>query len=415
MQTVAERRMVRHPRALLAAAALTFSLWLGAGATPAQANRFGPPWEATVTADQAIVYAQPDKSAPIVGPVPRDAMLIVIGETKSADGTYWVAMEHGWIPGDQVAEMDEPWIAEVSAASASVYAKPNATLGIRKTARQGQLLRVTGVSPGVDGDTGTWWATTEGYARLDTLKPATSDWARGWQVPDGQEAVGGWWGTVRSSANLRAGASTKAPVVGEFAAGTRLKVLAEETGEPVQGNDRWYRIDGGRYAGARIHSSLVQRSPDLQPVASPAPEARNNGTWIAVDRVNYSLTLYQNGQPQFTTLVTIGKAGRETPIGEHSTFGKFRVDDMTSTSVPDAESPYDLPNVPYVQYYKDGGYAIHGTYWHDAWASQESQGCINLLWGDAAYLFSQTQPTVGQDELAKWSQGAAATPVMIVN
>jgi hypothetical protein len=87
---------------------------------------------------------------------------------------------------------------------------------------------------------------------------------------------------------------------------------------------------------------------------------------------------------------------------------------MTSTSVPDAEHPYDLPNVPFAQYYRDGGLAIHGTYWHDLFGTDQSQGCVNLTWGDAAYLFGQTRPDVPADANERWVSPREATPIVIV-
>ena len=37
---------------------------------------------------------------------------------------------------------------------------------------------------------------------------------------------------------------------------------------------------------------------------------------------------------------------------------------MSSTTVLNADHAYNLPNVPFVQYFNKG-YALHGTYWHD--------------------------------------------------
>ena len=80
------------------------------------------------------------------------------------------------MPSEAVAEDFDPWIADVTAPSTAVYAKPNARDAVRLSARQGQLLRVTGVSPGMNGDTNLWWSTTEGYvARLATPDPLYLD------------------------------------------------------------------------------------------------------------------------------------------------------------------------------------------------------------------------------------------------
>ena len=123
-----------------------------------------------------------------------------------------------------------------------------------------------------------------------------------------------------------------------------------------------------------------------------------------------------DNKPQFATYVSLGRAGVETPQGEYATTGKYRFDTMSSLTVANADHAYNLPNVPFVEYYLDGGYAIHSTYWHDQFGQVESQGCINITWSDGAYLFGLTQPTVADGDIARWAIGEIkATPVLIVN
>lgn len=393
---------------------LALALWLGCGAASAHANRFGPPWQAEVSVEQTVAYSQPDRAAPPVGPLGKGARLPVLDLATDAEGAEWARTPVGFIPASDLEEVTAPWVAEVAVPSVAVYAKPDARSAIRRTARQGDLLRVMGMSPGLDGDTGIWWATTEGYVGLDTIAPATSDWAQRWTVPDPSEALGGWWGAIRSEANVRAGPSTEAPVVGRLVPGDRVKVLAEGQGAAVGGNATWYRIDGGRYAGGWVHSSLVSRLPEPTARIAPPPDDALPGPWIVVDRSSATLAYVVDGRPQFTTYVSLGRAGVETPSGNYSTFGKYRADDMTSSSVPDADHSYDLPNVPFTQYYRLGGYAIHGAYWHDHFGSLESQGCVNLTWADAAYLFSLTRPEVPEGSNALWTDAERATPVVIL-
>jgi L,D-transpeptidase catalytic domain/Bacterial SH3 domain len=400
-----------------AAGAVAF-LWFASSVITAHANRFGPPWQSRIVVDSAILYSQPDRGAQPVGPLSRGQIVVVVNETTAGDGTAWTQTPDGWLTSDQVAEDIQPWTAEVSVPSVSIYARPNTSEPIRRTAKQGDLLRVTGASPGIDGDPNVWWSTTEGYVGLLTLRAATSDWVSNWTLPDASEATNGWWAAVRSQANVRVGPTTKAPVIGTLVPGDRVKVLAQVAGDPVNGNADWYRIDGGRYAGAVVHSSLLTRMAPPKEVVAPRPDDAPPGLGtIVVSRSAASLTyLDVNNQPQFTTYVSLGRAGVETPEGEYSTMGKYRFDNMSSNTVSNADHTYFLPNVPFVEYYRDGGYAIHSTYWHDQFGQVESQGCINVSWSDGAYLFGLTQPTVADGDIARWAIGELkATPVLIVN
>jgi hypothetical protein len=389
---------------------------LGVLAPPALANRFNPPWQSRVVVDRATLYSRADRGSVPVGPLERGQLVVVVNELTNADGANWTQVPDGFVASTDIAEDMTPWIAEVSVPSVSIYARPSAREPIRRTAKRGDLLRVTGVSPGIEGDLATWWATNEGYVGLHTLSEATSEWAKNWIMPDGSDATSGWWGAIRAQANVRAAPTTDAPVVGGLVPGDRIKVLGELTGAAVSGNTAWYRIDGGRYAGAVVHSSLVSRLPAPKHVLAARPDDAPPGLgMLVVSRSAATLTyLDSDNTPQFTTYVSLGRAGVETPEGEYATMGKYRFDTMSSLSVANADHAYHLPNVPFVQYYLDGGYAIHSTYWHDHFGRVESQGCINLTWNDGEYLFGLTQPVVAQGDVARWAINIPATPLLIV-
>lgn len=378
----------------------------------AHADRFGPPFMDRVTAATASVYTNPDRSQ-TVGSLPKDAIVVVLNQQNDM-----IQIPDGWIATSDVAESIAPWVAEAAQPSASIYAYPDLTSPVRRTVSQGDLLRVTGVSYSVGSDSNIYWATTEGYLLLPTLRQATGDVARGWSMPSPDLAPGGWWGRARA-ANVRAAPSTDAPVVGEFAGGELIKVLDSQDGDPVADSATWYRIDGGRYAGGFVHSSLISRAPAPAPTVLPPPPDMDLGDrpWIVVNRPAHTLTLLANGAPQFVTYVSLGKAGQETPEGDYFTWGKYTADRMSNAANPDADHAYNLPNVPFVQYYKDGGYGIHGTYWHDQFGTNESQGCVNLTITDAAYLFGRTLPRLPDGTLnlvASQAPDHASTPLEII-
>lgn len=376
----------------------------------ASADRFGPPYMASVTADGTTVRTDPDDGAPQVGGLPRAATVVVVEQRDD-----WLRIPDGWLRAADVAERTDPWMAQANRAT-EVFAKPNLRSDIRRSADPDAVLLVTGVSPGVDGDGNVWWATTEGYVALNSLRQAEADIAREWRLPDATAAPAGWWGQARA-ANVRIAPSTDAPIMGEFKGGERIKVLATVEGQPFNDDPAWYRIDGGRFPGGFVHSRLVDRIDPPAATLAPAPEGRAmaDQPWLVVDRRAHTLTVVRAGQATFSTYVAIGKAGRDTPEGSFPTFLKYLADRMTSGSVPDAPASYNLPNVPFAQYFKDDGSAIHGTYWHDGFGTDESQGCINVTWADSAYLFQLTLPQLTPDQYRAQAPPEVATPVIILH
>lgn len=385
---------------LLGTALAVIALGLAAlapAAIPPALAREKLPWQAEVAVDQVTVHSDADPSSPAVGPLTRGQIVSALREQPGADGQTWMAIGNGFVPADTLKERDGFWIAEVAWPTANVHAEPNAGSDVRRIAHEGDLLRVAGISPGLDGDGGVWWATTEGYVPLGGLRQASGEWADNWKLPDPSEAPNGFWVEITSQASVRAGPTMNAPEVGTLAPGERVKVLAEEQdpdGDPVP----WYRIDGGRYAGARIYSSRAERLPEPHANTTPPSEGAS-GRWIVVDRQASTLTVVKDGQPEFVTYVSLGRAGVETPAGPHQTVNKLNFDDMSSAQNPTADRSYDMPNVPDVLYFTSAGDAIHGTYWHDRFGSPASQGCVNLTLTDGAYVFGMVD---------------SSTPVMIV-
>ncbi len=391
-------------------AALLFAASLILLPATVSADRFGPPWMARVAADQTAVHTEDNADSPNVGALGHGAIVVVLDQRGD-----WTRVQDGWVWSADIAETSEPWIAQAND-SVSVYAKPNAGDVIRRSASGTDLLLVTGVSHGVDGDNSVWWATTEGYVALNSIHGAPAELFKDWHLPSASDAPQGWWATVKS-ANVRAAPSADASKLGEFSGSEHVKVLGAVGGSEVNGDTTWYRIDGGRYPGGFVHASLVDRMDVPAPTVAPPPADRQLGDkpWLVVDRATHTLTLLRNGSPVFSTYVALGKAGRDTLEGGYTTYLKYSADRMTSSSVPDAERSYDLPNVPFVQYFKDDGSGIHGTYWHDLFGSDESQGCINVTWSDSAYLFQFTTPTLAEGHFREVAPPEESTPLVILH
>lgn len=103
---------------------------------------------------------------------------------------------------------------------------------------------------------------------------------------------------------------------------------------------------------------------------------------IEVDISEQTMTLYENGVPIDTFLVTTGKPGDDTPLGDFTIYEKFTKLDMRG---PD----YFVPGVPWVMVFQ-GDYTVHGNYWATAFGQQSSRGCVGLPPDTAQRVFEWT-------------------------
>jgi lipoprotein-anchoring transpeptidase ErfK/SrfK len=112
----------------------------------------------------------------------------------------------------------------------------------------------------------------------------------------------------------------------------------------------------------------------------PAPAAPTTvGRSIVVSTENQRIYAYENGTMVRSHLVSTGLPATPTVKGDYKVYVKYLADDMSG---PD----YFLPQVPYTMYFFQG-YAIHGTYWHNAFGRQMSHGCVNLPTEEAQWFF----------------------------
>ena len=80
----------------------------------------------------------------------------------------------------------------------------------------------------------------------------------------------------------------------------------------------------------------------------------------------------------------------DTPGGQYRVVNALPADEMRRDRNPTADHSHALRGVSCVQYFTEAGDAIHGSHWQHMFGTQESQGCINLMIADGAYLFNQT-------------------------
>lgn len=126
------------------------------------------------------------------------------------------------------------------------------------------------------------------------------------------------------------------------------------------------------------------------PTATPRPriswtyssdpsELADEGRWIDVDLSLQRVTAYEGADVVRSFIVSTGTWAHPTVTGQFRIWIKLTATDMSGPG-------YYLRNVPYTMYFY-GGYALHGTYWHNNFGTPMSHGCVNLRTPDAEWLF----------------------------
>jgi lipoprotein-anchoring transpeptidase ErfK/SrfK len=125
---------------------------------------------------------------------------------------------------------------------------------------------------------------------------------------------------------------------------------------------------------------IIPAAGVYEPTPEEAPPApTGSGKSIVVSTDTQRIYAYENGQLVRSQLVSTGLPATPTVKGDYKVYVKYQADDMSG---PD----YFLPQVPYTMYFYQG-YAIHGTYWHNAFGRPMSHGCVNLPTDEAQWFF----------------------------
>ena len=117
-----------------------------------------------------------------------------------------------------------------------------------------------------------------------------------------------------------------------------------------------------------------------------APEGVTEHRWIEVNLFEQTLSVYENDQLVFATLVSTGVEPFWTRPGIFHIYEKKPIETMSGSTAADRSDYYYLEDVPWTMYF-DEARALHGAYWHNRFGYQLSHGCVNLSVGDSHWLF----------------------------
>jgi len=119
--------------------------------------------------------------------------------------------------------------------------------------------------------------------------------------------------------------------------------------------------------------------------------------YIEVDLSEQKLRAWDGGNLFLETPVSSGLPWWPTPQGEFRIWVKLR---YTRMQGGEGRYYYNLPNVPFVMYFQNDrvpswrGYGLHGAYWHNAFGTPRSHGCVNLPIPEAEKLYYWVTPTL---------------------
>ncbi len=150
----------------------------------------------------------------------------------------------------------------------------------------------------------------------------------------------------------------------------------------------WMRSIKILLSGAVISVSMINPVAS-QGLASPEPQKiatamqslkKSDQRWIQIDLSKQNLIAWEGNKPVYAVTISSGKKATPTQTGAFKIQTKLKKTRMKGRG-------YDVANVPHTMYYQ-GGYAIHGAYWHNRFGTRVSHGCVNLAPNHAKWVFN---------------------------
>ena len=234
-------------------------------------------------------------------------------------------------------------------------------------------------------------------SRLHVQDPVTggSAWVDAANVgpvgpPEGRSVPARWWGKiVVDGANLRAGPSTSAALVGPLPAGSPVVVSAWVAGEEVvKDNITWAKLADGAF----VYSTTLR--PAALSVAPPPPASAAGRTsrWIDLNLTQQVVVAYDGQTVVRIARTSTGRPGWETSTGVFSIQRRVEKETMESSTLlglDAARADYKVENVRWTQYFTADGMALHENYWKapDTFGIPSSHGCAGLLADDARFFW----------------------------
>jgi len=192
----------------------------------------------------------------------------------------------------------------------------------------------------------------------------------------------------------------------------------------------WYQVtnelsDSEIYYVPAEHMRSVQPQ-EWAPLATNVPPEKKR---IEINLSQQTLRAFEYDQEVYTARISSGipnsrlfkdELPTATPQGKFNIYSKMPSKHMGSVAggaEVEESGGFTLPGVPWTSFFKiPGGYALHGTYWHDNFGLQMSHGCVNMRNADARWIFRWTTPVFDPYKIASsrdWEMTGNGTTVIV--
>jgi hypothetical protein len=258
-----------------------------------------------------------------------------------------------------------------------------------------------------------WYQTPEGYVYSSFVQPVEdAPQAADWNLP----ATGFWAEVSRPHVDARTRPDPGAPRRYRLYYSSVYRVVtvaAAADGSSWYGLAEWELTRPSFYAPAESLRRLGEA--DLAPISPGADKA------IKIFIGDQRLEAYEGGQQVFTGRIASGASffvvggvlqHFHTPLGQFRVLRKAFASHMTGGTRGQGDY-YDLPGVPFCTYFTRSRVAIHGAYWHNDYGRPRSHGCVNMLPGDARWIYRWAEPAVAYDSRSL-DVREGGTPVEVV-
>ncbi len=179
----------------------------------------------------------------------------------------------------------------------------------------------------------------------------------------------------------------------------------------------WYQItepwEGVQYYAAASDLGAIADS-EFAPISPDVPSGQKR---IEISLAAQQLAAFENDQlvlriPISSGVQNSGGGGlpTQTPTGTFNVYSKLPTKYMGDNRLTDNLGDRYLPGVPWTMFFIEGGYAIHGAYWHDNFGAPMSHGCINVRPDHAEWLYRWTTPVAAADD---WEVPGHGTRVVV--